>query len=111
MVSENVAIQTSEGLRNYELVLIVSPQLSDEASDVAVDKYSRFITGKGGSVDDTQRWGKRKLAYPIKHFGEGNYVLLKFKMKPEYSRELEANLRISEEIIRHLLVKMEDAAE
>jgi small subunit ribosomal protein S6 len=110
MVSENVAIQTSEDLRNYELVMIVNPQLSDEAYDAAIDKYSRFITGKGGSIDDTQRWGKRKLAYPIKHLGEGNYVLLKFKIKPEYSRELEANLRISEEIIRHLLVKMEDAA-
>jgi len=107
MVSENVVTQISEDLRNYELVLVISPQLSDESFDAAVDKYSRFITGKGGTIDDTQRWGKRKLAYPIKHFGEGNYVLLKFKMKPAYSRELEANLRISEEIIRHLLVKME----
>ncbi len=107
MVSENAVTDIAEDLRNYELVLIVSPQLSDEAYDATIDKYSRFITGKGGSVEDTQRWGKRKLAYPIKHFGEGNYVLLKFRMKPAYSRELEASLRISEEIVRHLLVNME----
>ena len=107
MVSENAVTEVAEDLRNYELVLIVSPQLNDESFDATIDKYSRFITGKGGTVEDTQRWGKRKLAYPIKHFGEGNYVLFKFRMKPAVSRELEANLRISEEIVRHLLVKME----
>jgi small subunit ribosomal protein S6 len=110
MVSENVITKTSEDLRDYELVLVISPQLSDESFDAAVEKYSRFITGKGGTIDDTQRWGKRKLAYVIKHFSEGNYVLLKFKMNPAYSRELEANIRISEEVIRHLLVKMESTA-
>jgi len=107
MVSENVVTEVAEDLRNYELVLIVSPQLDDESFDATIDKYSRFITGKGGTVEDTQRWGKRKLAYPIKHFGEGNYVLFKFRMKPAVSRELEANLRISEEIVRHLLVNMD----
>ena len=107
MVSEKVTSETGADLRDYELVLVVSPAVSEEGYDAAIDKYSRFIVGKGGVVNDTQRWGKKKLAYPIKHVGEGNYVLLKFKMKPAYSRELEANLRISEEILRHLLVKME----
>jgi small subunit ribosomal protein S6 len=110
MVSENVLTRTNEDLRDYELVLVINPQLSDESFDATVEKYSRYITGKGGTIDDTQRWGKRKLAYPIKHFGEGNYIFLKFKMKPAYSRELEANLRISEEVIRHLLVRMEITA-
>jgi small subunit ribosomal protein S6 len=107
MVSETVVTEVAEGLRDYELVLIVNPQLGDEAFDAAIDKYTRFITGKGGIIGDTQRWGKRKLAYPIKHFGEGNYVLFKSRMKPAVSRELEANLRISEEIMRHLLVRVD----
>ena len=107
MVSENVLTETVDGLRDYELVLVISPQLDEESFEASIDKYNRLITGKGGNIVDTQRWGKRKLAYPIKHFNEGNYVLLKFKMKPAFSRELEANLRISEEVIRHLLVKME----
>ncbi len=107
MVSENVAVETTNDLRDYELVLVVNPQMSDEVFEVTIDKYNRFITGKGGIVGDTQRWGKRKLAYPIKHYGEGNYVLFKFRMKPAASRELEANIRLSEEIVRHLLVRME----
>jgi small subunit ribosomal protein S6 len=107
MVAENVVTEEAEGLRDYELVLIVSPQLADEAFDATIDKYSKFITGKGGTIGDTQRWGKRRLAYPIKHFGEGNYVLLKTKMKPAVSRDLEANLRISEEVVRHLLVRVD----
>jgi len=107
MVSENATTPIADDLRSYELTLIVSPQLNEEAYDATIDKYSRFITGKGGVVDDTQRWGKRRLSYPIKHFGEGNYVLFKFRMKPASSRELEANLRISEEIVRHLLVNMD----
>ena len=107
MVSEKVVTETVDDLRDYELVVVVSPQLSDESFDATIDKYSRFISGKGGTIGDTQRWGKRRLAYPIKHFTEGNYVLLKFRMKPAFSRDLEANLRISEEVVRHLLVKME----
>jgi small subunit ribosomal protein S6 len=107
MVSENLVTETADSLRDYELVLVVSPQLSDEVFEATIDKYNRFITGKGGIVGDTQRWGKRKLAYPIKHFGEGNYVLFKFRVKPAVSRELEANLRISEEIVRHLLIRIE----
>jgi len=53
-----------------------------------------------------ERWGKRRLAYPIEHFMEGNYVLARFKLKPALSKELEANLRISEELLRHLLIKL-----
>ncbi len=108
MVSETIVTKPVGELRGYELVLVINPQLDDESFNAAVDKYSRFIAGKGGSVEDTHRWGKKKLAYPIKHFGEGNYVLLKCKMKPATSRELEANLRISEEVVRHLLVKEEN---
>lgn len=107
MVSEKAATETSEELRDYELVLVLDPQLGDDAYDAAIDRYSGMITGKGGVVTDTQRWGKRRLAYQIRHFGEGNYVLFKLKMRPAVSRELEANLRISEEVIRHLLVKTE----
>jgi small subunit ribosomal protein S6 len=107
MVSENTVTVVADDLRNYELVIVFSPQLSDEAFDSTIEKYSALLTGKGGIVDDTQRWGKRRLAYPIKHFGEGNYVLFKVRMKPASSKELEANLRISEEVVRHLLVRMD----
>jgi len=93
-------------LRDYELVFIISPEVGDEALETTVGSVNQFITGKGGVISDEERWGKRKLAYPIKHFLEGNYVLTRFKMKPVWGKELEANLQISEEILRHLLIKI-----
>ena len=94
--------------RDYELVLIVSPEVTDETLDATIDNVSQFITGKDGVISDVERWGKRNLAYPIKHFMEGSYVLSRFKLKSALSKELEANLQISEAILRHLLIKLND---
>jgi len=94
-------------LRNYELVLIISPEVADEVLDTTIDNISQLITGKGGVVSNVERWGKRKLAYSIGHFVEGNYVLTQFKLKPALSKELEASLQISEEVPRHLLIRIE----
>lgn len=93
-------------LRDYELVFIISPEVGEETLEATVGSVNQFITGKGGVISDEERWGKRKLAYPIKSLLEGNYVLTRFKMKPIWSRELEANLQISEEILRHLLIRV-----
>jgi len=93
-------------LRDYELVLIISPEVLGEKFDAVVDNVSQFIAEKGGIISDVEQWGKRRLAYPIKHCEEGNYVLTRFKLKPTLSKELEANLQISEEILRHLLIKL-----
>ena len=95
-----------EHLRDYELVLIISPEVMEERFDTIIENVSQFITGKGGIISDIERWGRRKLAYPIKRFVEGSYVLSRFKLKPTLNKELEANLRISEEILRHLLIKL-----
>jgi len=96
-----------EQLRDYEMVLIISPEVVDEALDTAIDNISRFITGKGGSISELDRWGKRKLAYPIKHFMEGSYVLIRFRLRPALGKEFEANLRISDEVLRHLVIKLD----
>ncbi len=93
-------------MRDYELIVIVSPEVPEEELPTHLDKISEFITNKGGSVTEVERWGKRKLAYPINHFREGNYVLTRFKLEPGTTAELEANLRISERILRHLLVRL-----
>jgi len=93
-------------LRDYELVMIISPEVVEENFDATIDSVSRFITEKGGTVSDVERWGKRRLAYPIEHFVEGNYVLTRFNLQPALSKELEASLQISEEVLRHLLVNL-----
>lgn len=106
MVSENTLDQADGQLCNYELVYIIRSEADEENCEATVESVSRFITGKGGVVSEVERWGKRRLAYPIKQFGEGTYVLTRFQMQPEYNKELETNLRISEDVIRHLLVKL-----
>jgi len=94
-------------LRDYELVLIISPDVAEEDIPTTIDKVSEFVTSRGGEITGIDRWGKRRLAYPINRFREGNYVLSRFKLEPGTTAELEASLQISETILRHLLVRIE----
>ncbi len=95
-------------MRDYELIVIISPEIPEEEVPTNIDKIGEFITSKGGSITQVDRWGKRRLAYPISHFKEGNYVLTKFKIEPAMTAELEASLRISEKILRHMLVRLDE---
>jgi small subunit ribosomal protein S6 len=92
---------------DYELVFIINPEVADDALDPLVNNITQYITGKGGEVVEVARWGRKKLAYPIKHVMEGNYILVKFKLNPLANKELENNLKISEKIIRYLLIKID----
>ncbi len=98
---------TTEKMRDYEMVYIISPEVPDEKLDATVEGVSKLITDRGGTITQVERWGKRKLAFPIKRALEGNYVLARFKLKPTLSKELEARLEISDEILRHLLIRQE----
>ena len=93
-------------LRDYELTVIINPEVAEEKFDATIANVSQFITEKGGTISEVERWGKKRLAYPIERFMEGNYVLTRFSLKPGSSKELEANLQISEGVLRHLLVKL-----
>jgi small subunit ribosomal protein S6 len=93
---------------SYELVLIVSPEVVDEEMPEFITKLSELVNKVGGSVDEVNQWGRRKLAYPIKRSTEGNYLLTKVKMKPTMTKELEANLRLSGKVLRHLLIRSGD---
>jgi small subunit ribosomal protein S6 len=95
-------------MSSYELVLIISPEVADEEMPDFITKLSELVNKVGGSVDEINQWGKKQLAYPIKRSTEGNYVLTKLKLKPDLTKELEANLRLSGKILRHLLIKLVD---
>ncbi len=101
------AASSADGQRNYELMLVINPEWTEEKLNTTMAGISQFITGLGGSAAEVKPLGKRKLAYPIKHFSEGHYMLLHFKLKSESSPELENRLNISEEIIRYLLKNLE----
>ncbi len=88
--------------------MIISPDVAEEDVPVTIDKVNEFITSRGGEVTQVDRWGKRKLAYPINRFREGNYVISRFKSQPGMTAELEANLKISENILRHMLIRLDD---
>ncbi len=106
-MKEAAISQKDKELHDYELVVIISPEVVDEAVESVIGRISQFITESTGSVSTIERWGKKRLAYPIKRFTEGNYVLAQFKLKPKLSKELEASLQISEEVLRHLLIRLD----
>ena len=86
------------------------PDLDDEKVQDAVKRVNTVIERSGGSADHTNLWGKRKLAYEVKHQKEGIYVLQDFQIGPERVPELEAALKITEEVMRHLIVRKPEKA-
>jgi small subunit ribosomal protein S6 len=107
MVTKDETKPVEKTGNDYELVFIVHPEVADDALDPIVNNFTQYITNKAGTVVEVARWGRKKLAYPIKHVMEGNYVLIKFNLAPAANKELETNLKISEKIIRYLLIKVD----
>ena len=91
-------------MREYELVVIVQPDLDEGAFTEVVDRVSGWVKDSGGEVTKTDIWGKRQLAYPIRKQTEGQYVLLNLKLANTANAELERNLRFLEPIMRFMLV-------
>ncbi|MFH1486582.1 MAG: 30S ribosomal protein S6 [Chloroflexota bacterium] len=95
-------------MRDYELVFIVNPEVAEEDLPTTVEKVSQLVTAGGGTVTNVNQWGRRRLAYPIRNFAEGNYFVAQLQMDPKSSKGLERGLRLSEDVIRHLLVRTGD---
>ncbi len=98
----------SRPVRNYELFFIVRPEVDDEGLAAVVKTIKDLVKRDGGEVSKVDLWGLRRLAYPIQKLREGQYVLMHLDMAPEGVAELERNLGLSEQIIRHLVVRLED---
>lgn len=96
--------------KNYELLYIVHPDLEGQTEKVT-EKVTGFITKAGGKVTTQEDWGKRKLAYPIAKNNFGVYVLLTFTVEPTQLHEVERDLRLSEEIMRSMVVVVPDTKE
>ncbi|HMJ39233.1 MAG TPA: 30S ribosomal protein S6 [Verrucomicrobiae bacterium] len=97
-------------MRDYEVLYIVRADLDDEKVQDAVKRVNTLIERSGGAVERTNLWGKRKLAYEVKHQKEGSYVLQDFQFEPSRVPELEAALKITEEVLRHLIVRKPEKA-
>ncbi len=95
-------------MRDYELIYIIKPNLDEEATSAVVEKFTNLITNNGGQIDKNDRWGKRKLAYEVNDYREGYYTLVNFKGEAKVAQELERVLKITDDVIKHLLVRKED---
>ena len=95
----------AERLRDYEIVLILTPQASEDEVSAIMERISGFISDRGGSFEDHDVWGLRRLAYPINKFLEGIYVLAHFSLDAKDVLELNRNLGTAEDILRHLVTK------
>ncbi|MGN1310988.1 MAG: 30S ribosomal protein S6 [Clostridia bacterium] len=94
-------------MNKYESVVIINPNLEAEAIKSLISKISDLINSNG-TVNSVEELGKRKLAYEIKKLNEGYYVVLKFEAKPELITELERVYRITDEVIKFIVVKEEE---
>jgi small subunit ribosomal protein S6 len=97
-------------LRDYEVLYIVRADLDDEKVQDAVKRVNTLIQRSGGTAERTNIWGKRKLAYEVKHQKDGCYVLQDFTLDPNRIPELESSLKITEEVLRHLIVRKPEKA-
>ena len=90
-------------MRNYELVCIFQADLDENVSKEALERVQGWVTESGGSVDKTEVWGRRRLAYMIHKQADGQYVMLTITIDPKSANELEKNIRFLDPVIRHML--------
>ena len=95
-------------MRRYETIYIANPNLDDEALKEIVTKFSDLIKKQKGSIVKIDAWGKRKMAYEVKRFDKGHYVLLDFCGLPEMVTELERNLKLDDRILKYSTVKIDE---
>jgi small subunit ribosomal protein S6 len=92
---------------DYEMVVIAAPQLDDEGVAALNERISGWITAAGGTISGTNVWGRRQLAYAIGKLTEGVYVQFNFQLNPSATRELDHSLRIEEQVVRHMVIRLD----
>ena len=95
-------------VRDYELVIVVDPEVGDDGLPAIVERVNNFIQERGGTINNVDQWGKRRLAYPIKRHNEGYYVITHFSFDPQVIRALEGSLDLAEDLLRHLVTRIEE---
>ena len=94
-------------MRRYELMLILRPDVADDKAQAVIDRTTRQLLAAGGQIIKVAPWGRRRLAYQIGAFREGSYHIVLFEAPPEAIVEVERLLLITEEVIRHLVTRVE----
>lgn len=92
-------------MNSYEMLYILDNDLSDEMKEKLVNKFNDVITKANGTIDTVDKWGTKKLAYNINYKSEGYYVLINFKSDSDLPNELERVLRITDGVVRFIVLK------
>ena len=96
--------------RDYELGFILNPEVSEEQSRAILERIEQIVNNHDGQVVKVNQWGRRRLAYPIQHHRDGNYVFIDMILTPETVLELDRTLKVSEEVLRHLITRRDPKA-
>ena len=92
-------------MRQYELMVILDPELDDRTVQPSLERFLKVVTTDGGSVDNVDIWGRRRLAYEIKKKAEGIYAVVNFTAEPATAKELDRQLGLSELVMRTKLLR------
>jgi small subunit ribosomal protein S6 len=95
-------------MRHYEIVFIVHPDQSEQVPGM-IDRYRQTVTGRSGKIHRLEDWGRRQLAYPIAKIHKAHYVLMNVECDAETLGELDHAFKFNDAVLRHLVVKMDDA--
>ena len=94
-------------MKKYELVFIIKP-MEEEATQAVIAKFEAMVANNGGTIEKIDRWGKRRLAYLVKDLTEGYYCIFQFTGEPETVAELNRVMKITDDILRHMIVKKDE---
>lgn len=95
-------------LRTYELIFIVQPDLDEEGLTALTERITQVMTDNGGEIVKVEQMGRRELAYPVQRRTAGHYVLIHARLEQTAIRELERALKLSEDVLRHMLVRLDE---
>ena len=95
-------------MRKYEVVYVIRPDLDEEGTTAVIDRFADLVPQQGGEVIKVDKWGKRRLAFEVKDFREGFYVIMHIDAEPQVADELDRLFKITDSIIRHIIVREEE---
>jgi small subunit ribosomal protein S6 len=96
--------------RDYELGFILSPEVNEEQTGAVLSRISQIVTNYDGQIVRVNQWGRRRMAYPIEHHRDGYYVFIDMILTPETVAELDRTLKVSEDILRHMVIRRDPKA-
>lgn len=96
-------------MRAYETLFILKPDLEEEAINALIEKFVGLIQQNQGTVEQVNRWGRKRMAYEIEKYRDGYYALILFQSEPAAAKELDRVMRLSDEVLRHIIVRRDAA--